>query len=754
MKRFLIASFLLVFGCLTLAQATTAAISGGSWQAGRIIDDAIFTDKDAMTPIQIQQFLNAQLADAGGCDTHGTGMVTYRYPDPNNSPLVTTTRALYSYRKGNGAVTVIKPDNIPDADNAWYTDNTWFRCLNDYWENPNTGANNYANRPIPDGAASAAQLIWFAAQAQNISPKTLLVTLQKEQGLLSDTWPFQVEYLHAMGAYCPDTAPCDPAHEQFGKQMNDGAALFRYYLDNMNQPWWTYKKPGVNGILYNPNTSCGASNVYIQNKATAALYTYTPYQPNDAALANLYGTGDGCSSYGNRNFWRNFSDWFGTTYADGYVAQFAGQSDYPAGGTAGQVRSAYIQYKNMGSTRWYDSSSAPAGISPVNLAATNPINRASIFSQSWPMTGRPNLTFSKVYESNGTTLAANQHVAEPGQIVRFEFNFTIPLDLGPGVYREYFQPVAEGAKYWAMGGLAYLDVTVLPTYQATYFWQSNYPTLVQNSVTTTTLEYKNTGAAAWYDVTSAPNGVRPITLAATNPINRRSIFSQSWPSESRPNLTFSKVYESNGLTLAANQHIVQPGQVARFDFNITTGAGTAPGKYREYFQPIVEGAQFWNIGGTAWIDVTVVSRSGSAQFVGQSGYPSSPRGQANPVFISYRNNTNTIWYDDLSAPLGISAVHLATTNPSNRRSIFSYGWPSSSRPSGIFSKVYESNGTSLAANQHIASPGQIVRYDFNLTVPWGLNPGVYQEFFQPIIEGTPDWSIGGVAWLNIGVTNN
>jgi hypothetical protein len=45
------------------------------------------------------------------------------------------------------------------------------------------------------------------------------------------------------------------------------------------------------------------------------LYDYTPYTPNAAALNNLYGTGDACSSYGNRNFWRYYSDWFGNPAA-------------------------------------------------------------------------------------------------------------------------------------------------------------------------------------------------------------------------------------------------------------------------------------------------------------------------------------------------------------------------------------------------------------------------------------------------------
>ncbi len=34
-------------------------------------------------------------------------------------------------------------------------------------------------------------------------------------------------------------------------------------------------------------------------------------------MNNLYGTGDGCSAYGNRNFWRMYTDWFGSTTGGG-----------------------------------------------------------------------------------------------------------------------------------------------------------------------------------------------------------------------------------------------------------------------------------------------------------------------------------------------------------------------------------------------------------------------------------------------------
>src|SRR5699024_261440 len=42
-----------------------------------------------------------------------------------------------------------------------------------------------------------------------------------------------------------------------------------------------------------------------------------PYQPNRAALNAGYGTGDGCSAYGNRNFYNYFTDWFGSTQGGG-----------------------------------------------------------------------------------------------------------------------------------------------------------------------------------------------------------------------------------------------------------------------------------------------------------------------------------------------------------------------------------------------------------------------------------------------------
>lgn len=288
---------------ITAFSRSAAAVSASDWKAGNIIGDAVFTDKSSMNVGQIQTWLDRRLQD---CDYHGTQASEFGGTDYDGDGVV--TRAEYGRMRGNPAP---------------------FTCLNNYYEVPKTSpgptipASSYGQAARPSGSKSAAQLIYDAAQAYNISPRVLLVKLGTESAgpLTSDTWPFKNQYLYAMGAHCPDSGPggsanCDSNYAGFSLQMREAAKLLRWYLDNMTKSWWAYKKPyATNYILWNVvERGCGGSNVYIQNKATAALYTYTPYQPNAAALANVYGTGDNCSAYGNRNFWRVFSDWFGSTH--------------------------------------------------------------------------------------------------------------------------------------------------------------------------------------------------------------------------------------------------------------------------------------------------------------------------------------------------------------------------------------------------------------------------------------------------------
>lgn len=163
---------------------------------------------------------------------------------------------------------------------------------------------------------SAARIIVKTAQACGISPRVLLVLVQKEQSLL--TRPDERGYLRATGYACPDTADCDTKYFGFFNQVYNAAWQFRQYTQHTQRAYHV----GDVAVPFHPDAACGSAAVGIRNQATADLYNYTPYQPNAAALANLGGDGDACSAYGNLNFWRLYTLWFGDPTAQPYPTIF------------------------------------------------------------------------------------------------------------------------------------------------------------------------------------------------------------------------------------------------------------------------------------------------------------------------------------------------------------------------------------------------------------------------------------------------
>ena len=151
---------------------------------------------------------------------------------------------------------------------------------------------------------SAAHIIYKAAQDYKINPQALIVLLEKEQSLITDTFPHSGQFRSATGYGCPDTAACSSTDSGFNNHVRNAAALFRTVLNG----GWTNYPLGNNYVQYNPSASCGGSIVNIRNLATSALYRYTPYQPNAATLG---GWNDGCNAYGNLNFYKLFENWFG-----------------------------------------------------------------------------------------------------------------------------------------------------------------------------------------------------------------------------------------------------------------------------------------------------------------------------------------------------------------------------------------------------------------------------------------------------------
>lgn len=196
-----------------------------------------------------------------------------------------------------------------------------YTCLKDY--------SSLSTEKSPDAYCSgytastqtSSQMIYDISQSCRINPQVMLVLLQKEVGLVTHTGPGSWRYRTATGYGCPDTAACDSQYYGFFNQLYNAARQYRVYQAKPSS--YNYVANRNNNIYYHPSSSCGSKTVYIQNQATAGLYNYTPYQPNTASLSAGYGTGDSCSSYGNRNFWLYFTDWFGDTQKEPEFTNFA-----------------------------------------------------------------------------------------------------------------------------------------------------------------------------------------------------------------------------------------------------------------------------------------------------------------------------------------------------------------------------------------------------------------------------------------------
>ena len=662
----LLALSVIIFTVTTAVHTEPAhAVTGSDWNAGNIISDGLFYDNTAMSVVDIQNFLNSKVAS---CDTNGT---------QKNAANPSMTNAQYAASQGWPGPPYV--------------------CLRNYMQVPQSSSivDNFSGS-TPSGAISAAQIIKNAADSYGINPRAILVTLQKESlNLIYDTWPIQYQYKNAMGYGCPDTAPCDPSYAGFYNQINNAAYQFKLYMTNPSS--YRYKPFQSNSVYYNPSSGCGASNVSIQDYATAGLYNYTPYQPNAAALNNLYGSGDGCSAYGNRNFWRIYNDWFGSTQSPPYYSEYNSETPSPTL-PLGSSQAATIRYKNMGGEVWYDSTSASAhNTLPVVLATMNNLNRCSaLASSSWQSCSRPTTVFTKVYLSDGITLAPDQHSVQPTQIAEYTFTLQAQADMYTGLYNEYFAPIREGAQGWGwyMGAdNVFLDVHITNSYKAAYSSQSSYPTISQNSRSNAFVRFSNTGTSPWRDSTSASQaGVKPVVLGTDGPVNRASAFSSTWPNPARPGTTFSKVYESDGVTLATDQHTAQPGQIVEYDFTLTATQNQKPGLYREYFQLLREGAINWPIDNAgAHLDVTVAQSNYRASYASESPSVSFTTGSTSSYSLSFslKNTGGTTWYDDDGWTPGILPTHFAATWPINRNSVFYRSeWRNSARPSTTFSKVY------------------------------------------------------------------
>lgn len=172
---------------------------------------------------------------------------------------------------------------------------------------------------------TAAELIWDASRHSGINPQVLLVTLQKEQGLITNHHDSSPERLQraldfAFGFACPDATGCSQntlfpgfyfqLFGNFDASGNRYLGAAKSLMKSFNTEGG--RGPSVAGRVAKVGDTVEITNttqpynvpasqlVTLANRATAALYRFTPHVFN-----------------GNYNFWKYFNEWF--KYPNGTV---------------------------------------------------------------------------------------------------------------------------------------------------------------------------------------------------------------------------------------------------------------------------------------------------------------------------------------------------------------------------------------------------------------------------------------------------
>lgn len=200
-------------------------------------------------------------------------------------------KALNGYDASNliSNTTMLDSSTMSAADIQYFLD----------FQNPNCTVTTCLKNLTSNGVSSS-QIIYSASVAHGVNPRVLLTLLEVEHMLVTNGAPSTQSIADAMSM---------PNITGFTNEVNAAASFLADTTKNKNG---SYVANVEYALPYNADSACGSANVTPINDATAALYSYPGlgYLPNEAALNAGSGVGDSCSSYGIRNFYINYNQWF------------------------------------------------------------------------------------------------------------------------------------------------------------------------------------------------------------------------------------------------------------------------------------------------------------------------------------------------------------------------------------------------------------------------------------------------------------
>lgn len=161
-----------------------------------------------------------------------------------------------------------------------------------------------AAKGLYDAAVGCSGNICINSSTGTVSPKTILITLQKEQSLVTPFDPSR-DYQRALdcamgyesGQGCQWMFDNRPQWKGFSNQVGWAAWNLRLHYERSVRQI----EPYYMGKVVTVSDPDGARSVYLSNHTTAALIRYTPH-----------------TYYGNWNFWKLGVEWFGFGTGGGY----------------------------------------------------------------------------------------------------------------------------------------------------------------------------------------------------------------------------------------------------------------------------------------------------------------------------------------------------------------------------------------------------------------------------------------------------
>ena len=152
---------------------------------------------------------------------------------------------------------------------------------------------------------------------------------------------------------------------------------------------------------------------------------------------------------------------------------------------------------------------------------------------------------------------------------------------------------------------------VKPKYKADLYKRTSVDDMKPGTREDASYWFKNTGNVPWYSekgLKYASSNTNAVILQTAHPVGDRSPLGSLWGSNrNTPTRKFAAVYKSNGKTLTSNQHIVNPGEIVKFDFTFVVNTNYKEyGKHTTYFTPRLMGNSKAFSDPNAYIHVNVI----------------------------------------------------------------------------------------------------------------------------------------------------